>query len=312
MIPKTIAREHILKALEHIDFTVYDKRYESIKYDLLYNGLRYPPKFIISFAYKFVSGKFLPFTEFSGGSESKNFLLGHGFSLIDKLGRISGTSIQPEDAEDIFTEGKEKFTNHKSYEQNSLLSKKKKETVLKEKGYLFCEACGFDFHKIYGERGYGFIECHHNKPVSEMDGEGDVLLEDLSLLCSNCHKIIHRAKPWMTVAELKGISFDSNYFEIKQFFDNHKIDTIRQEAIVELFNSVKKPRRKEMKAVLKKGGCNNEETDLLTKIYYCLAYALSNNISYTHAGYEALAELEEGIEGGLTAGILPFGYLNKK
>ncbi len=308
MIPKTITRDHILKALENIDFTVYDKRYESIKYDLLYNGLRYPPKFIISFAYKFVSGKFLPFTEFSGGAESKNFLLGHGFSLIDKLARISGTSIQPEDAEDIFTEGKEKFTNHKSYEQNSLLSKNKKETVLKEKGYLSCEACGFDFYKIYGERGYGFIECHHNKPVSEMDGESEVLLEDLSLLCSNCHKIIHRTKPWMTVAELKSISFDSNYFEIKQFFEDHKIDTIRQEAIVELFNSVKKPRKKEMNAVLQKVGCNDEETHFLADTFYHLAYALANNIPYRHARYEATSEPE----GGLTAGILPFGYLNKK
>jgi hypothetical protein len=34
----------------------------------------------------------------------------------------------------------------------------------------------------YDDRGYGLIECHHNRPVSEMDGEGKVRLDDLSLL----------------------------------------------------------------------------------------------------------------------------------
>jgi hypothetical protein len=53
----------------------------------------------------------------------------------------------------------------------------------------------------YDNRGYGFIECHHNRPVSEMDGAGEVRLDDLSLLCSNCHRMIHRARPWITVGE---------------------------------------------------------------------------------------------------------------
>ena len=30
-------------------------------------------------------------------------------------------------------------------------------------------------------------------------------LNDLSLLCSNCHKMIHRKSPWLTIEQLKKI-----------------------------------------------------------------------------------------------------------
>ena len=56
-----------------------------------------------------------------------------------------------------------------------------------------------------GDRGKNYIECHHNTPVSGLN-EGDVTkLSDLTLLCSNCHRIIHRKKPWLTIDELREI-----------------------------------------------------------------------------------------------------------
>ena len=57
---------------------------------------------------------------------------------------------------------------HKAYERDSKLVKNKKDKILKEKGALECEICGFNFLTAYGERGKDFIECHHNKPVSEI------------------------------------------------------------------------------------------------------------------------------------------------
>lgn len=70
---------------------------------------------------------------------------------------------------------------------------------------LACEACGFDFAEVYGERGRGFIEAHHTKPVHTL-GEGQTTkLEDLALVCSNCHRMIHSARPWLSIAELKEI-----------------------------------------------------------------------------------------------------------
>ena len=74
---------------------------------------------------------------------------------------------------------------------------------------LKCEVCGFDFEKVFGKPGAGYIEVHHKKPVSEGEHITD-LNNDLVMLCSNCHKMIHRDKDHMlTVEELKRI-IDSN------------------------------------------------------------------------------------------------------
>ncbi len=70
---------------------------------------------------------------------------------------------------------------------------------------LKCEVCGFDFEEVYGKLGAGYIEVHHKKPVAEGERVTD-LDNDLAMLCSNCHRMIHRGKDHMiTVKELKKI-----------------------------------------------------------------------------------------------------------
>lgn len=54
-----------------------------------------------------------------------------------------------------------------------------------------CRVCGFNFEKVYGERGKKFIEVHHLKPLASYDEEHNVELDDLISLCSNCHSMIH-------------------------------------------------------------------------------------------------------------------------
>jgi len=76
----------------------------------------------------------------------------------------------------------------------------------KKHGLLFCECCGFDFSAKYGERGDGFIECHHTKPFSELDVGSKTKLSDLSLVFSNCHRIINRRKPWLSMDQLQSIT----------------------------------------------------------------------------------------------------------
>ena len=63
----------------------------------------------------------------------------------------------------------------------------------------------FDFLVTYGKLGDGFIECHHNKPVSKMKLGEKTNIVDLALLCSNCHRMIHRRKPWLSVPQLKDL-----------------------------------------------------------------------------------------------------------
>jgi 5-methylcytosine-specific restriction enzyme A len=56
-------------------------------------------------------------------------------------------------------------------------------------------ACGFDFEEKYGDRGSKFIEVHHLKPVSSLEKETIVDLKtEMTVVCSNCHRMIHRKK----------------------------------------------------------------------------------------------------------------------
>lgn len=119
----------------------------------------------------------------------------------------SDTVLPPSDVvtsdEEEAEEGKILTRLHRYRERDSKLAKRKKETFIQENGALFCEVCDFDFSEIYGEHGVGFIECHHTKPISELDAGTQTKLSDLAVVCSNCHRMIHRKQPWLSVAELK-------------------------------------------------------------------------------------------------------------
>ena len=59
-------------------------------------------------------------------------------------------------------------------------------------GRVYCEASGPDFSKIYGERGRDFIEAHHKQPISGLGRSARVTIEDLEMVCANCHRMLHR------------------------------------------------------------------------------------------------------------------------
>ena len=84
-IPENITREHIIQAIKEIDIQGYSEKNASRKYDLLYNGKRYPPKVIISLANKFANGIVLDVSEFSGGEQFTNkFLKERDFEIALK------------------------------------------------------------------------------------------------------------------------------------------------------------------------------------------------------------------------------------
>lgn len=94
------------------------------------------------------------------------------------------------------------FTVTFARERNRSLVESKRKQALKNYGCVECKACGFNFGLVYGERGNGFIECHHTEPVALLPGQ-KTHVDDLSLVCANCHRVIHRNKEWLTVAELR-------------------------------------------------------------------------------------------------------------
>ena len=102
-------------------------------------------------------------------------------------------------------EGKILTALHHYKERDAKIIEAKKISILAKYNKLNCEACDFNFKEFYGQRGDDYIECHHLFPVSQMSINHKTKLDDLCLLCSNCHRIIHRKTPWLTLKELKAI-----------------------------------------------------------------------------------------------------------
>jgi 5-methylcytosine-specific restriction enzyme A len=72
-------------------------------------------------------------------------------------------------------------------------------------GKLVCEVCDIDFAVRYGDRGKGFMECHHVKPIATLVEGQKTQIDDLALICANCHRMIHRSRPWLSVAQIKNL-----------------------------------------------------------------------------------------------------------
>lgn len=67
-----------------------------------------------------------------------------------------------------------------------------------------CIVCGFDFRRTYGELGSGFIHVHHLNPLSAAKGKRKVDPKtDLRPVCPNCHEMLHRQSPPVTIEGLK-------------------------------------------------------------------------------------------------------------
>lgn len=104
--------------------------------------------------------------------------------------------------DEAYAEGRRAFRLHRTIERNPKVVRQAKAAFIRKYGSLYCEACGINFEEIYGERGKDFIEAHHIKPVSEMNEGDKTSINDLRMLCSNCHRMIHR-EPMISVEELK-------------------------------------------------------------------------------------------------------------
>lgn len=138
-------------------------------------------------------------SEFSG-SPAQLAALTHA---IRARGGTSDDGMAGEDEE--FPEGRIIERLHRQRERNSAAVRKLKHQA-QERGELRCEACGFDFAAQYGEPGVGFIECHHLAPLASYGPEQRTRLADLALVCANCHRMLHRRRPWLGRAELGALT----------------------------------------------------------------------------------------------------------
>lgn len=106
-----------------------------------------------------------------------------------------------------YPEGKSVLKEHLRKERNPKLIRDAKKVFKEKNGFLFCEICGMNFEQTYGKLGKDFIEAHHNKEaIANMDDLSETKIEDLVMLCSNCHSMVHRLGLYNTkISELKNI-----------------------------------------------------------------------------------------------------------
>ncbi len=114
-------------------------------------------------------------------------------------------SIEDDDhiRNDGVLEGVILYKLHKVRERDRSIVRDKKKSILLKTGRLSCEACLFEFESFYGEIGKGYIECHHRVPLSRFKVSTKTRMEDLALVCSNCHRMLHARIDTISVEDLK-------------------------------------------------------------------------------------------------------------
>jgi hypothetical protein len=120
------------------------------------------------------------------GSKSDQELREALQTILDGAG--TGGEAEPEEAT-VETEGGLKLRIIRQYER----SNHARNQAIAHHG-LQCMGCGFDFGATYGDIGAGYIEVHHAMPLAEHGVRKTDPKRDLTVLCSNCHRMVHRRR----------------------------------------------------------------------------------------------------------------------
>lgn len=90
-------------------------------------------------------------------------------------------------------------------------SKEARRTCIKYYGCK-CFICGFDFEKVYGNVGKGYIQVHHLKLISEAKDVYEIdPIKDLIPVCANCHSIIHLFSRPFSPEDVKKMIISNKY-----------------------------------------------------------------------------------------------------
>jgi 5-methylcytosine-specific restriction protein A len=126
-------------------------------------------------------------------------------SAADGEATISSHATGVVDDDEEFPEGRLLTRLDKTRERNTAAVQKKKRHVLKATARPQCDVCKFDFRDTYGDLGEGFAECHHTVPLAQLAESQRTRLQDLAVVCANCHRMIHRSKPMASIKEMQAL-----------------------------------------------------------------------------------------------------------
>lgn len=121
------------------------------------------------------------------------------FNTVEAAYRLGNMGFEIRDAIETrrFVEGRRVFREASYFARHQKLVAEAK----KEHGFI-CMVCKFDFEAVYGVIGRRFIECHHLREMAD-DEERETTINDVAVVCSNCHRMIHRDGRLRTIAEMR-------------------------------------------------------------------------------------------------------------
>jgi predicted HNH restriction endonuclease len=105
-------------------------------------------------------------------------------------------NLKAEDEEVL--EGKKEF--------REVIWRKRNRSIIeqaKSKSDYTCEVCSFNFEKSYGSIGRAYIVAHHLKPIKYREKPEKTRLSDISIVCDNCHRMLHKRDPPYSLEELE-------------------------------------------------------------------------------------------------------------
>jgi predicted HNH restriction endonuclease len=124
--------------------------------------------------------------------------------------QLSTTNLYPDEvtSEEIFREGAVRQVSVNAYERDP----KARQKCIDHYG-LSCSVCSFNFGEFFGGLGKGFIHVHHLRPISEIAKEYEVdPVKHLRPVCPNCHAMIHRRSPPLSIEELQVLVSNSKVY----------------------------------------------------------------------------------------------------
>ena len=126
------------------------------------------------------------------------------YSLSRNIGANTRGDVQVFDGNKYF-EGSPRLVLTKRHERNPEARKR----CIEHFGAI-CVCCNLDFEITYGFIGKGFIHVHHLERISDVGRNYEVdPIKDLRPVCPNCHAMIHRQSPPLTINEIKEILIDN-------------------------------------------------------------------------------------------------------
>ena len=112
-------------------------------------------------------------------------------------------------------EGARQLKSHYRRERSRKLISQKKEQYKKLNGLLRFGICGLSFVEKYPKSlGEDFIEVHHKIPLSQIENTVRTTLDDLLLVCANCHRMIHRTNDCEENLDLLLNHFNTNKYNL--------------------------------------------------------------------------------------------------